>query len=94
MLNFKAFQKSIRSGKMKYVIGLTIGIFLVFLLGAVNVGGIGTYQTQMSYDGKTIAVMDTRTGMVKIFNVRAGDEVLSFTDNERFLKDYDFINRK
>jgi hypothetical protein len=44
----------------KYVIGLVIGIFTMFLFGTVNGGGTGTYQTQMSYDGKTIAVMDTR----------------------------------
>jgi hypothetical protein len=80
-------------GKMKYVIGLIIGIFLVFLLGAVDVAGTGTYQTQMSYDGKIIAVMDTRTGMVKIFNVQVGDKVLSFTNEERFLKDYRFENK-
>jgi hypothetical protein len=88
---------------MKYVIGLIIGISLVFLLGnaghsektgarVLNAGGTGTYQAQMSYDGKTIAVMDTRTGTIKIFNVRAGDKVLSFTDDERFLKDYRLVN--
>ncbi|MGD0786102.1 MAG: hypothetical protein ABR969_09855 [Sedimentisphaerales bacterium] len=78
---------------MKLVIGLLIGIFVVFLLGAVNMGGTGTYQTQMSYDGKRIAVMDTRTGTVKIFNVQPGDEILSFTDNERVLKDYRIENK-
>ena len=77
----------------KYVIGLIIGIFLVFLLGAVHVGGTGTYQAQMSDDGKTIAVMDTRTGIIKILSVRAGDEVLSFSDKERFLKEYRFVNK-
>jgi hypothetical protein len=77
----------------KYVIGLIIGIFLVFLLGAVNIGGTGTYQAQMSNDGKTIAVMDTRTGTVKIFNVQAGDKILSFTGDERFLKEYQLINK-
>jgi hypothetical protein len=78
---------------MKLVIGLLIGIFVVFLFGMVDIGGTGTYQTQMSYDGKTIAVMDTRTGMVKIFNVRPGDNVLSFTDKERFLNDYQLQNK-
>ena len=77
----------------KYVIGLIIGIFTMFLFGALNVGGSGTYQTQMSYDGKTIAVMDTRTGIVKIFAVRAGDEILSFSDDERFLRDYQIQNK-
>jgi hypothetical protein len=47
----------------------------------------------MSYDGKRIAVMDTRTGTVKIFNVQPGDEILSFTDNERVLKDYRIENK-
>jgi hypothetical protein len=78
---------------MKLVIGLLIGIFVVFLLGAVNMGGAGTYQTQMSYDGKRISVMDTRTGMVKIFNVQAGDKILSFTDDERYLNDYQLQNK-
>jgi Ethanolamine utilization protein EutJ (predicted chaperonin) len=87
---------------MKLVIGLLIGIFVVFLLGAVSrvdVGGTGTYQTQMSYDGKRIAVMDTRTGTVKIFNVCAGDKILSFTEDERTIKerrfssDFEMINQ-
>ena len=80
---------------MKLVIGLLIGVFIVFLLGAVsqlNVGGTGTYQTQMSYDGRTIAVMDTRTGIVKIFNVRPGEAVLSFTEDERTIYERRFKN--
>jgi hypothetical protein len=77
----------------KYIIGLMIGIFLVFLLGAVHVGGTGTYQAQMSNDGKTIAVMDTRTGLVKMFSVQAGDKVLSFTDGERFIENYQRVNK-
>jgi Ethanolamine utilization protein EutJ (predicted chaperonin) len=79
----------------KYVVGLMIGIFLVFLLGAattVDVGGTGTYQAQMSNDGKTIAVMDTRTGLVKVFSIQAGDKVLSFTEDERVLKEKRFLN--
>jgi len=78
---------------MKLVIGLLMGIFLVFLLGAMNridVGGTGTYQTQMSYDGRRIAVMDTRTGTVKIFNVQPGDKILSFTEDERTIKERRF----
>jgi hypothetical protein len=87
---------------MKLVIGLLIGIFVVFLLGAVttvDVGGLGTYQTQMSDDGRILAVLDTRTGTVKIFNVQPGEKVLSFTEDERaikerrFLSDFQRVNR-
>ncbi|GEM_PF-5197128 len=79
----------------KYIIGLMIGVSLVFLLGMaanVNVGGQGTYQTQMSDDGRTIAVMDTRTGVVKIFNVHPGEAVLSFTEDERTIYERRFTN--
>jgi hypothetical protein len=80
---------------MKLLMGLLIGIFLVFLLGAVStvdVGGLGTYQTQMSDNGRILAVMDTRTGVVKIFNVQPGDKVLSFTEDERTINERRFAN--
>lgn len=78
---------------MKIVIGLLIGIFVVFLLGAVSrvdVGGQGTYQSQMSDNGRVLAVMDTRTGIVKIFNVQPGEKVLSFSVDERAIKENRF----
>jgi hypothetical protein len=80
---------------MKLVIGLLMGIFVVFLLGAMNridVGGTGTYQSQMSDNGRILAVMDTRTGIVKIFNVQPGDQILSFTEDERVIKEKRFEN--
>ncbi len=80
---------------MKLVIGLLVGIFIVFLLGAVSrvdVGGTGTYQSQMSDNGRLLAVMDTRTGIVKIFNVQPGDQILSFTEDERTIKERRFTN--
>ncbi|MBN1786851.1 MAG: hypothetical protein JW806_00475 [Sedimentisphaerales bacterium] len=77
----------------KYIIGLLLVVLLIFSLGLVHTGGVGTYQIQMSNDADTIAVMDTRTGIIKIFNISSGDKILSFNNEERLLDNYRRVHR-
>ena len=77
----------------KIVIGLILGLCLICAYGMINEGGSGTYQMQMSYDGRIVAVMDTRTGLVKTAPTLIGCKASYFNNDERILRDYGQKNR-
>ena len=80
-----------------YMAIFLLGIFFSLLfgstyIGSTHVGGTNTYKAALSGDGNRLAVIDTRTGHVKIFDVQAEHEIEAF--EKRILPGYQNLNRR
>ena len=64
---------------------------IVLLMGMAHQGGVNTYQGLLSEDGKTLVVVDTRTGGYKVRRVAPGvEEKELFDSKERHIQHYQY----
>ena len=77
-----------------FLIGISFSVLLgSSYIGDIHAGGTNTYNAVLSGDGTRLAVIDTRTGHVKIFDVDAGYEIKAFDKDERMLTEYQKYGR-
>ena len=73
---------------MKLVITVLLTICVLLTLGMTHIGGANTYQMDATDD--YVFVLDSRTGVVRVFSVAAMKDGTfnAFTGDERILRDW------